>query len=440
MAYIYENDVGRLGGNLQKTVGYLLSLHKAEYEWNLLGIKVVGHVDALPIPNGTYEYGDAYTVGTAAPYDIWIYTRADEFHAEAYWFNIGKFPAPGPQGPKGDGVETFTSIDTGSSQYATYDTTDGISATYDAIIKYKDSTTGESKSKTVSLNTKTPILPGKYISIGNRNSRNVEVGVDDTALALDYIKIDKTKNSVVPLYLNGSISWPQVTGSSAPNSVPYRDGNGYCSFRKVDLSPEGFTIDNNKFDKTIMIYGLQSDLSIADKTGGTLTNNESYVINNTPVCRIKIQDKVYYRVSQFGKSPVTFMSCDSTGTIYTLTCDTTNKTYTISQATSTTYYTHRVVIYDGSDNAYYTITLTNSRADAYENLEDQLTSLFNDIGTSGVMAYKNTAEGAYVPVLLTRDATSQSAIHWQTGTQTGTIEQSNVADIQDHITPAITNN
>ena len=97
MAYIYESDVGRLGGNLQKTVAYLLSLHKAEYEWNLLGIKVIGHVDALPIPDGTYEYGDAYTVGTDAPYDMWIYTRADESHWEAYWFNIGKFPAPGPQ-------------------------------------------------------------------------------------------------------------------------------------------------------------------------------------------------------------------------------------------------------------------------------------------------------------------------------------------------------
>lgn len=79
------------------------------------GIKVVGHVDNesnLPSVEWykenypTWDYGDAYTVGTAAPYNFIILTRADAEHAFDYWFNFGNLVGPtgpqGPQGPKGE--------------------------------------------------------------------------------------------------------------------------------------------------------------------------------------------------------------------------------------------------------------------------------------------------------------------------------------------------
>lgn len=81
------------------------------------GILVVGSVtlaDQLPDPE-TYvgEYGEAYTVGTTAPYDYYIFTRpnAADPDPKNRWLNIGEFPLPGPkgdtgatgpQGPKGD--------------------------------------------------------------------------------------------------------------------------------------------------------------------------------------------------------------------------------------------------------------------------------------------------------------------------------------------------
>ena len=417
--------------NLQTAVGYLVSLHENEYQWNLLGIKVIGHIDALPIPEGTYEYGDAYMVGTKTPYDMYIYTRPDgAVHTEGYWFPVGKFPMPGPQGPKGDGFATLTSIDTGSSQYATYDTTDGINATYDTIISYKDSTTGESKSQTVSLYAKTPILPGQYISIGNRDSRNVEIGVDDTKLALDYVKIDKTKNSVVPLYLSGSIKWSQTTETATPRSVAYRDGHGDCNFNKVNLSPSGFTVDGNKFDKTVMVYGLKSDFSFSDQTGGTLTANESYVLNTTPVCRIKIQDKVYYRVSEFGKVPLIFMSCDNTGTIYILTCNTTNKTYTVASKAIHTYkhVTQMHVVIPGDDDYYLTIFNTDKHGAMY-NLNSAST-LLDNIGTAGTIAYKqNTANGVYMPVHVSKNSSGNWA--WNMGSASGTFTTNQIDLITD---------
>lgn len=70
------------------------------------GIKVVGHVDLeTEIPDAatyTGDFGDAYTVGTEAPYDFYVFTRPESDEADPYWFNIGPFPAPGPQGPQGE--------------------------------------------------------------------------------------------------------------------------------------------------------------------------------------------------------------------------------------------------------------------------------------------------------------------------------------------------
>ena len=69
------------------------------------GIKVIGQVDSaedLPDP-ATYEgeYGDAYIVGTEAPFDYYIFTRAFEGDETPQWFDLGVFPQPGPQGEQG---------------------------------------------------------------------------------------------------------------------------------------------------------------------------------------------------------------------------------------------------------------------------------------------------------------------------------------------------
>ena len=69
------------------------------------GIKVVGEASSsseLP-DESTYSglYGDAYTVGTSAPYDYYVWTRPTSSKPYAHWFNVGVFPAPGPQGPQG---------------------------------------------------------------------------------------------------------------------------------------------------------------------------------------------------------------------------------------------------------------------------------------------------------------------------------------------------
>lgn len=69
---------------------------------NQFGIKVVGEVSSAEyLPESADEYGDAYAVGIDTPYELYIWTRANNVHPNDYWFNIGEFPLPGPQGPVG---------------------------------------------------------------------------------------------------------------------------------------------------------------------------------------------------------------------------------------------------------------------------------------------------------------------------------------------------
>lgn len=88
------------------------------------GIKVVGEetsvanmptVEDYKENNPDWEYGDAYAIGTEAPYDIYILTRANGNHADDYWFNIGEFPAPGPEGPEGPQGEQGPQGQTGAT-------------------------------------------------------------------------------------------------------------------------------------------------------------------------------------------------------------------------------------------------------------------------------------------------------------------------------------
>ena len=113
MAIVWDNKTYR---NLQeqvfKNMQDIQDIKQASIVLDEFGIKVIGQIDSVEdLPEGTdFEFGDAYAVGTEPPYDMYIWTRTDEQSEEdGYWFNIGQFPVPGPQGPAGqDGAPGAT--------------------------------------------------------------------------------------------------------------------------------------------------------------------------------------------------------------------------------------------------------------------------------------------------------------------------------------------
>lgn len=64
----------------------------------LLDVRVIGTMETWEEPTGTFEYGDAFFVGTEAPYSLYIYTRADSTHPEPYWLAIEDLIVQGPEG------------------------------------------------------------------------------------------------------------------------------------------------------------------------------------------------------------------------------------------------------------------------------------------------------------------------------------------------------
>ena len=291
--------------NLQSAVGYLISLHDNEVDWNLLGIKVIGVIDALPIPAGTYEYGDAYMVGTEPPYNMYIYTRPDgEVHTEGYWFPVGKFPMPGPQGPKGDGLETITSGGIGNIQSVQYDTAHGAQVDSLAVINYVDSTTGMPTSKSFPMSSDMPIVPGKYVSMNaTSDKKKIEVKVDDTALALDYYKIDKTVDNSVPLYQNGKTETILAVENAIPNTLVKRGENNSASFnvigidalaKKNDVNVSQVSLSELRFACTR--YASEYIINKTSTDNGSITTTLLNLLQEYPQLHIQYDNKTYYRM------------------------------------------------------------------------------------------------------------------------------------------------
>lgn len=125
MAFVYDNKEYR---NLQeqvfKNMNDISFILQEEGVLNEFGIKVVGQetsavdmptVDDYKEDNPDWAYGDAYAIGTEAPYELYVLTRANGSHPNDYWFNIGEFPAPGPEGPEGPQGEQGVQGQTGPS-------------------------------------------------------------------------------------------------------------------------------------------------------------------------------------------------------------------------------------------------------------------------------------------------------------------------------------
>ena len=125
MAIVYNDKVYR---NLQEQV--LKNQEDLEryvattLTLNNMGIRVLGIVsNSAKLPASATQFGDAYLVGTEAPYNLYIWTRL-EAQDSARFVSVGQFPAPsnipgktGPQGPQGDTGVGIANIYVDSSGY-----------------------------------------------------------------------------------------------------------------------------------------------------------------------------------------------------------------------------------------------------------------------------------------------------------------------------------
>ena len=413
--------------NLQTAVGYLVSLHENEYQWNLLGVRVVGvAATEADIPEGTYEYGDAYEVGTEPPYDLYIYTRPDgNVHTEGYWFPIGKFPMPGPQGPKGDGLEQINTLSDGTIKSMAYYQGKGTEITSDASVSYKDSTTGEDKTQHFTMVSNLPIVPGNYIYMSPSGKKSMKIEVDDKALALDYIKLDRTKTSVIPQNNSGKVTWVPTSVSATANSIPQRDAEGDCCFRELNFEFVNFKNGGSPmFYYDIYNNTLGSDYFIGKTptNTGTLTNSQLAVLQNetqSKNLRIVYDNQVYYRTHQQNPANRTlnYIHLDSiddgnggykaTGKLFSVTVSTRAWKVVDLDFGGSTRTTHNLTLTNSSTGMNIYFSLTNNRPETYEGAP---AGLLEALGNSPI-ACTVDANGTYSAGMITTDGTNFKATY-----------------------------
>ena len=119
-----NKEFRNLQEQVKKNMDDIMFILQEEGVLNQFGVKVVGQENSvLDMPTvedykeetSDWAYGDAYAVGTEAPYELYILTRANGSHPDDYWFNIGEFPMPGPQGEQGEQGEVGPQGPTGPS-------------------------------------------------------------------------------------------------------------------------------------------------------------------------------------------------------------------------------------------------------------------------------------------------------------------------------------
>lgn len=215
----------------------------------------------------------------------------------------GEVGATGPTGPKGDGIEQISEFNTGVPQTVIYDTTNGAEITSNATIDYIDSTTGQIAGRTFTMRSKMPIQPGKYISIdANSESDAIEVKVDSTALALDYIKIDKSAGNWIPWYNGGVIKGLVASQNPDASSLVLRGSQGHITSTTCYTNQfYGWTdswqqASMNEVYRACNTLGTDSIITKTNTDTGTLSAAMLAVLQGTPNSHIIYDGQCYYRM------------------------------------------------------------------------------------------------------------------------------------------------
>ena len=291
--------------NLQEQVGKnkedIEAFKKGQRVLTQFGIKVVGHVDqSTDIPtvneykasNPNWDYGDAFAVGTNTPYRLYLLTRADENTTTDYWFNIGIFPAPGPQGPQGlQGPQGPQGLQgpQGNRGPQGYQGIQGqTGATGPQGPQGLQGPQGPKGDSAFVVTIKGEIANVSELPVASANT------VHDGYIWYD---ADGDSNLYVTYDVNGSYSWHNV------GAIAF--GGDYVSQAAYDSDkqsiPNNIVLSNDTIKLSspggIVGTGLDTVLEItapAGTTSGTLTEAQLQALQTNSMLRIKLNNEYYY--------------------------------------------------------------------------------------------------------------------------------------------------
>lgn len=230
----------------------------------------------------------------------------------------GAAGAAGPQGPAGPGLETITTIDLSAPvDNVTFDTTNGITIFGNGQIN---------DDYDISTEYDVPLIPGKYISMSvDPSNSKVQVAVNDTTLAADYYKVDKTAPTgtyTAPIWTGKQQDRRTLSYGVDASTIAYRDPDGSCDFATVGISALS-SIGNHTANKVTISDLRRSSVKedseiIIDKTStntGTLPAVTVLAARQYPQIHIQYDNQTYYRMDPPNTSSGTmnFVNTDASG-------------------------------------------------------------------------------------------------------------------------------
>ena len=327
----------------------------------------------------------------------------------------------------GSGIEQITREASNTAQSVAYDSTSGATIDYAGkTLTYTDSTTGETKTQTYPAQLSLPIKPGKYIDIGTNHDNNaLEVKVDDTALALDYVKLDKTKTSAIPQNNSGVLNWLPSSISPTQYSLVQRDVNGNGRFQAlynnllVGLDAPYMQANMNEVYRACRTSGTDQIIDKTSTDTGTIYADLLAVFTGTPNSHIIYDNQLYYRQDPTSAPTGTynFVHIDSiedgnggykaTGKCFSITVSTKEWKVFDLDFGGRTRTTHNLTLIDSSTGMSIYFSLTNNRPETYEGAPVGLLAALEN----STIACTVDANGKYAAGMITTDGINFKAIY-----------------------------
>lgn len=226
----------------------------------------------------------------------------------------------------------------------------------------------------------TNITAGLYMKV-EKNGQTYLVKVDDVTLAQDYIKLDKTKNSVIPEFFQGKIQWDTLTTGLGANTVVQRAADSSTYLSKLYVNKIATTSNEYEVPTQAITYGGYSDGFTIEKTAtdtGTLTVGVLDAIKSYPNAGLKYDNQSYIRMDPTNApdGTINFIHIDSvqdessgykaTGKCFSITVSTRAWQVVDLDFGGSTRTTHNLTITDGTTGTIVYFSLTNNRTETYE--------------------------------------------------------------------------
>lgn len=310
----------------------------------------------------------------------------------------GAVGATGPTGPKGEGLETISDLDLhhteGSAQYDS--TRKGISWSNQALLTYSENET--TKTQQFDASGLVPIKSGTYTSFTDDSDDRVIVDVNTDKLAEDFVKIDKTSNSVIPQYVNGTVKWTTLSSNAAPGAAVQRNESGNTYINKLFVNRFATTAGEYDCPVQAIYYGGFADGFTVEKTTtdtGTLTTVVLDALKAYPNAGLKYDNQLYRSMDPQNAGTLNYAHIDEDGTTKCFSITVSDRSWKVTTIPTSSI---KIGTTDSSENLSNVTYLANSDLPAspasnteyaitdligYDDLDSELQAKIDAGGSSG---------------------------------------------------------